>query len=68
MKFSQIISEKVNIPIMLWDERMSTVTAERALIGLDVSRSKRKEQIDAHAAAIILQSFFDHLRNAHSRA
>lgn len=50
------------MPIVLWDERLSTVAAERALIGMDVSRSKRAERIDSAAAAFILQGVLDWLR------
>ena len=45
-----------------WDERLSTVAAERALIGMDVSRGKRAERIDSAAAAFILQGALDRLR------
>ena len=48
-------------PIMLWDERLSTVEAERAMIKGDMSRKKRSEKIDAVAAAIILQGALDRL-------
>jgi putative holliday junction resolvase len=46
---------------VLQDERLSTVAAERALIGMDVSRAKRDERIDAAAAAFILQGALDRL-------
>ncbi|MBB5715483.1 Holliday junction resolvase RuvX [Sphingomonas aerophila] len=48
-------------PILLWDERWSTVEAERALIAQDMSRAKRAERIDNHAAAVILQGAIDAL-------
>ena len=48
-------------PILLWDERWSTVAAERALIEQDFSRAKRTERIDSHAAAHILQAAIDAL-------
>lgn len=48
-------------PMMLWDERLSTVEAERAMIKGDMSRQKRAEKIDAVAAAIILQGALDRL-------
>jgi putative Holliday junction resolvase len=50
------------LPIVLWDERLSTVAAERAMIEADVSRRKRAERIDAAAAAFILQGALDRLR------
>jgi len=49
------------LPILLWDERWSTVAAERALIEQDFSRAKRAERIDNHAAAHILQAAIDAL-------
>lgn len=51
-------------PVLLWDERWSTVAAERALIAQDLSRAKRAERIDNHAAAVILQAAIDALVNA----
>lgn len=53
--------EALALPILLWDERWSTVAAERDLIGQDVSRAKRAARIDAHAAAVILQAAIDRL-------
>ncbi len=47
------------IPILFWDERLSTVAAERALISTDMSRAKRAAIIDATAAAFILQGVLD---------
>ncbi|MES2753029.1 MAG: Holliday junction resolvase RuvX [Pseudomonadota bacterium] len=49
------------LPILLWDERWSTVAAERALIDQDFSRAKRAAKIDNHAAAHILQAAIDAL-------
>ncbi len=48
-------------PILLWDERLSTVEAERAMIEADMSRKKRGEKIDAVAASLILQGALDRL-------
>ena len=49
------------LPILLWDERWSTVAAERAMIEADISRAKRAERIDSAAAAHILQGAIDAL-------
>ncbi len=49
------------LPFVYWDERLSTVAAERALISMDVSRRKRDERIDSAAAAFILQGALDRL-------
>lgn len=51
----------LGLPILLWDERWSTVGAERGLIEQDMSRSKRAERIDSAAAAVILQAAIDAL-------
>lgn len=51
-----------SLPIAYWDERLSTVAAERVLIEMDVSRAKRGERIDSAAAAFILQGALDRLR------
>lgn len=51
----------LGLPVLLWDERWSTTSAERDMIAQDMSRSKRAERIDSHAAAIILQGAIDRL-------
>lgn len=51
------------LPVLLWDERWSTVAVERAMIQADMSRAKRAEKVDAHAAAHILQGAIDALAN-----
>jgi putative Holliday junction resolvase len=62
--YARNLSEALGLPILLWDERWSTASAERALIEQDMSRAKRKERIDAHAAAVILQAAIDALAGA----
>lgn len=51
----------LGLPILLWDERWSTASAERGLIDQDMSRARRAERIDSAAAAVILQSAIDAL-------
>ena len=51
----------IDLPILMWDERWSTVAVERAMIAADVSRAKRATRIDSHAAAHILQGAIDAL-------
>lgn len=51
----------LGLPVLLWDERWSTASAERAMIDQDMSRAKRSERIDSHAAAVILQAAIDRL-------
>lgn len=58
-QFIEILGERIHLPIVTWDERLSTVSAERALIQADVSRAKRKGVIDKVAAVVILQAYLD---------
>src|SRR5579871_3595595 len=62
--FARNLARVTDLPIALWDERLSTAAVERELIAADVSRSKRKAVIDQHAATFILQGALDRLRNA----
>lgn len=57
--FKQKLENKLHLPVELWDERLSTVSAENTLIEADVSRAKRKQVIDKLAAVIILQNYLD---------
>lgn len=59
--FVRSMSDKTDIPFVFWDERLSTVAAERALLEMDVSRAKRAERIDSAAASFILQGALDRL-------
>jgi putative holliday junction resolvase len=59
--FARSLAKLTELPIALWDERLSTAAVERALIAADVSRAKRKAVIDAHAASYILQGALDRL-------
>ncbi|MGU3576813.1 Holliday junction resolvase RuvX [Brucellaceae bacterium C25G] len=59
--FVRTMQPLTDLPFIFWDERLSTVAAERALIGMDVSRQKRAERIDSAAAAFILQGALDRL-------
>lgn len=57
------ITERIGLPVQEWDERLSTVAAERALLEANVSRAKRRKVIDKLAAVIILQGYLDGLSN-----
>ena len=59
--FARNLARLTELPIALWDERLSTAAVERELIAADVSRAKRAAVIDAHAAAFILQGALDRL-------
>lgn len=57
--FARQLEELTGLEIKLWDERLTTVLAERVLISADVRRRKRKQVVDKLAAVLILQSFLD---------
>jgi putative Holliday junction resolvase len=59
--FARNLMRLCDLPVVLWDERLSTVAAERALIEADTSRKRRREVIDAVAAGYILQGALDRL-------
>ena len=61
--FARNLSQRIALPIAFWDERLSTVAAERYLIDQDVSRRRRAEVIDQHAAVFFLQGALDRLEN-----
>ncbi|SPN75629.1 Holliday junction resolvase RuvX [Brochothrix thermosphacta] len=58
-RYAASIGELFNLPVVLWDERLTTVAAERMLIEGDVRRNKRKGVIDKIAAGLILQGYLD---------
>lgn len=60
--FVRNLAPLTSLPILLWDERLSTVAAERMLIDADASRRRRAEVIDKVAATIILQGALDRMR------
>ena len=59
--FARNFAKLTELPIALWDERLSTAAVERALIAADASRARRKAVIDQHAATYILQGALDRL-------
>lgn len=59
MEFSEKLKTELNLEIILQDERLTTVAAEKMLIAADVSRKKRKQVIDTVAATYILQGYLD---------
>ena len=59
--FARNLARLTELPIALWDERLSTAAVERGLIEADASRAKRAAVIDQHAAAFILQGALDRL-------
>lgn len=57
--FKKKLEESLNLPVELWDERLTTVEAENLMISADLSRQKRKKVIDKMAAGLILQNYLD---------
>lgn len=58
-RYAEHIEKVHNIPTVLWDERLTTIAAERVLLEADMSRKKRKKVIDKMAAMMILQGYLD---------
>ncbi|WP_163526436.1 Holliday junction resolvase RuvX [Halobacillus ihumii] len=58
-QFAKWLEKHYKLTVHLWDERLTTMAAERVLLEADVSRAKRKKVIDKMAAVIILQSYLD---------
>ena len=57
--FVEQLKKHISLPFVMWDERLTTVTAENILINADLSRKRRKKVIDKISAAIILQGYLD---------
>lgn len=62
--FARNLGRHTSIPVVFWDERLSTVAAERSLLEQDVSRAKRADRIDSAAASFILQGALDRIYSA----
>lgn len=60
--FARNLARLTDLPIILWDERLSTAAVERDMIAMDMSRARRAEVVDQQAAAFILQGALDRLR------
>lgn len=60
-QFAKNLSAQLPIPMLLWDERMSTMAANNSMLEADLSRAKRAERVDKVAASLILQSALDGL-------
>jgi len=62
IEFKKIIEDNLEIPVVLMDERLTSVISNNVLINANVSRKKRKKKVDGMAAVVILQSFLDKMR------
>lgn len=63
IRFKEQLEKRFNLKVYLYDERLSTVGAERILLQADISRTKRKKVIDKMAAVYILQGYLDRQKN-----
>jgi putative Holliday junction resolvase len=63
LNWIKTFEQKIQVPVVTWDERLSTVEASRVLLEADLSRKKRKKAIDALAAVLILQGYLDRVKN-----
>ena len=62
--FAAALGKVVDVPVLLWDERLTTVAAQRTLVEGGVRRRRRREVVDAIAAALILQGWLDRQRSS----
>ncbi len=65
--FARTLHEQLKLPVHLWDERLTTLAAERALIGAGMRRRARRAVVDQVAAMMILQGFLDRQRTERAR-
>ncbi len=64
LEFKEMLERRTNLPVVMWDERLTTMAAERTLIEANVRRENRKQYLDELAAVFILQGYLDSLTNA----
>ena len=62
IRWIEVLKDKTQLPVVTWDERLSTVGAKKVLLEADLSRRKRKKVIDKLAAVLILQGYLDQSR------
>lgn len=63
LEFKEMLERRMGLPVVMWDERLTTMEAERVLMEGGVRREDRKEHLDSMAAALILQGYLDSLAN-----
>ncbi len=61
--FASNLKKRIKLPILLWDERMSTMAVERVMLSADMSRARRAELVDKLAASYMLQGVLDRMKN-----
>lgn len=67
-EFAKKLRERLNCPVELWDERLTSVEANRMLRDAGLSISKRRQAVDRVAAALLLQNYLDHLASANQQS
>ncbi len=66
-EFKEKLERRTGLPVTLWDERLTTVAAEKAMIEGGIRREHRKEHVDKIAAVLILQGYLDYLKNTQQK-
>lgn len=67
MEFKEKLERRTGLPVVLWDERLTTVAAERVMIEAGIRREHRKEHVDRIAACFILQGYLDRRKNEETK-
>lgn len=67
MEFQEKLERRTGLPVVLWDERLTTVEAEQVMIETGIRREHRKEHVDRIAACFILQGYLDHRKNEETK-
>jgi putative Holliday junction resolvase len=62
-EFKELLEKRCGIPVILWDERLTTVAADQSMMEMGIRRENRKEYVDEIAAIFILQGYLDYLAN-----
>ena len=62
-EFKEMLEKRTGLEVILWDERLTTVSADHSMMEMGIRRENRKEYVDEIAAILILQGYLDYLRN-----
>ena len=63
LEFKEMLERRTGLPVVMWDERLTTVEADRTMMKTGIRRENRKEYVDMIAAVFILQGYLDYLSN-----
>ena len=66
-EFGAAVLNEIDLPLVYWDERLTSKMAENAMLDADLSRKKRKQKVDSLAAILILQNYLDYLKSGFHR-